>query len=61
MYTKNQIQPDKSSMADLSAMAAISQIFLDAFSWIKSFVFWLEFHWNLFLRVQLTITQCWFR
>ena len=28
---------------------------------MKSFVFWLKFHWSLFLRVQLTITQhqCW--
>ena len=23
--------------------------------------FWLQFHWNLFLRVQLTIIQYWFR
>ena len=30
-------------------MAAISQkIFSNAFSWVKSFVFWLEFHWSLF-------------
>ena len=26
----------------------------DAFSWMKSFVFWSKFHWSLFLRVQLT-------
>ena len=25
------------------------------------FLFWLKFHWCLFLRVQLTITQYWFR
>ena len=43
-------------------MAAILQtIFWDAFSWMKSFVFWLKFHWSLFLRVQLTIIQHWFR
>ena len=43
-------------------MAAISQtIFSDAFSLMKSFLFWLKFHWSLFLRFQLTITQCWFR
>ena len=43
-------------------MAAISQtIFSDAFSWMKSFVFSLKFHWGLFLNVQLTITQDWFR
>ena len=41
-------------------MTIISQtIFSDAFSWMKSFIFWLKFHWNLFLRVQLTITQNW--
>ena len=40
----------------LYKMAAISQTtFSDAFSWMKSFVFWLRFHWSLFLRVQLTI------
>ena len=39
----------------LDKMAAFSQtIFSDAFSWMKSFVFWLKFHWSLFLRVQLT-------
>ena len=33
-------------------MAAISQMIVsDAFSWMKSFVFWLKFHWSLFLRV----------
>ena len=46
----------------LDKMVAISQtIFSDAFSWKKSFVFWWKFHWSLFLRVQLTITQHWFR
>ena len=46
----------------LDKMAAISQaLFSRAFSWMKSFVFWLKFHWNLFPRVQLIITQHWFR
>ena len=46
----------------LDKMAAILQtIFSDAFWWMKNFVFWLNFHWSLFLRVQLTITQDWFR
>ena len=27
----------------------------------KIYVFWLKFHWSLFLRVQLTIFQNWFR
>ena len=40
----------------LDKMAALLQtIFSDAFSWMKIYVFWLEFHWNFFLRV-----QCWF-
>ena len=46
----------------LDEMDAISQtIFSDPFSWMKSFVFWLKFHQSLFLRVQLTIIQHWFR
>ena len=46
----------------LDRMAATLQtIFSDAFPWIKCFVFWLKFHWSLFLSVQLTITQHWFR
>ena len=40
----------------LDKMAAISQmIFSDAFSWMKRFVFWSNFHWIFFLMVQLTI------
>ena len=47
---------------DWNKMVAISQtIFSDPFSWMKSFVFWLKFHWNLFRRTQLTITKHWFR
>ena len=43
-------------------MAAISKTTVsDAFSWTKRFVFWLKFHRRLFLRVQVTITQHWFR
>ena len=39
----------------LDKMAAISlMIFSDAFPWMKGFVFWLEFHWSLFQKVQLT-------
>ena len=46
----------------LDKISAISQTtFSNAFSWTKSFVFWSEFHWSLFLRVQLTIFQHWFR
>ena len=43
-------------------MAAISQATLSiVFSWMKMLEFRLNFHWNLFLRVQLTIFQHWFR
>ena len=43
-------------------MDAISQTtFWSALSWMKMFEFRLKFHWSLFLRVQLTIFQHWFR
>ena len=47
----------------LDKMAAISQtIFSDAFSGMKSFLFWiLKNYWTLFLGVQLTINRHWFR
>ena len=35
--------------------------FSNAFSWMKMYEFQLRFHWNLFLRFQLTIFQHWFR
>ena len=37
------------------------QKWVNAFACMKMNVFWLTFHWNLFLRVQLTIFQHWFR
>ena len=43
-------------------MDAISQTTSSsAFSWMKMFEFRLKFQWSLFLRVQLTIFQHWFR
>ena len=43
-------------------MAAISQTMCsNAFSWMEIYEFRLKFHWNLFLRVYLTIFQNWFR
>ena len=46
----------------LDQMTAISHTpCSNAFSWKKSFVFWSQFHWSLFLNVQLTIIQQWFR
>ena len=42
-------------------MDVISLTFSSAFPWMKRFEFRLKFHWSLFLRVQLTIFQHWFR
>ena len=43
-------------------MADIFQTtFSNAFSWMKTYEFRLEFHWIWFLRVQLTILQHWLR
>ena len=43
-------------------MAAISHTtFSNAFYWMTMYEFWLRFHWSLFLRVQLTIFQHWFK
>ena len=43
-------------------MASISQtIFLNVFSWLKMYEFRLRFDWSLFLRLQLTLIQHWFR
>ena len=46
----------------LDKMATILQTtFLNAFSWMKSFVFQFQFHSSLFPGAQLTISQHWFR
>ena len=43
-------------------MAAISQTTLsNVFSWMKMLEFRLKVHWSLFIRIQLTIFQYWFR
>ena len=37
---------------DQDKMAAISQtVFSSEFLWLKTFEFWIEFHWNIFLSV----------
>ena len=41
--------------------AILRSPFSDSFSSIKVFVFWVKFHWNLFPRDQLTISQYWYR
>ena len=43
------------SAYDLTALVA------EASGTIVSFVLWFKFHWSLFLRVQLTLIQHWFR
>ena len=46
----------------LYKMAAILQtICSNALSWMKMLEFRFNFHWNLFVRVQLAISQHWFR
>ena len=46
----NSSPPDK--------MVAISEMpFSNTFSWIKTCVFWFDFHWSLCLRVPLTINH----
>ena len=46
----NPLNPGRFNASPQDKMAAISQmIFSDAFSWWRSFVFWLKFHWSLFL------------
>ena len=43
-------------------MITISQVTLsNAFSWMKILEFRFKFQWNLFVMVQLTIFQHWFR
>ena len=35
--------------------------FSNVFSWMKTFKFLFQFHWNLFPRVQFAMNQHWFR
>ena len=43
-------------------MDAISQMtYSNAFCWMKSSEFRISFHLSVFIRIQLTITQLWFR
>ena len=41
--------------------ASIFLTFSNAFSWMKMYQFRSRFHWSLFARVQLIISQHWFR
>ena len=54
--------PQWANSFPLDKSSTISQaVFSDAFSWMVGFEFWLKFHCSLFLSVQLTVTQHWFR
>ena len=41
--------------------ALCTQHILNAFSWMKTFVFWFQLNWSLFKRVHLIINRHWFR
>ena len=45
----------------LDKMAAISLTISNAILLMKSFLFWLKFHWSLFPMAQMTILRYWFR
>ena len=46
----------------LDKMASIMQTkYSNVFSWMKMCIFWPKFHWNSFLRAQLTASQHWLR
>ena len=62
MWKTSVIGPSKLTHWGRDKMAAIFQTtFPNGFSWMKMYDFRLTFHWSLFLRVQLTIFQHWFR
>ena len=42
-------------------VAAICRWYFQTFCSTNMVVFWFNFHWNMFSRVQLTINQTWFR
>ena len=39
----------------------LQPIFSNLFCWMKIFLIWLKFHWNMFTMVQITTSQRWFR
>ena len=40
---------------------SLHKIFLISFSSMKMFVLWFKFHWNMFVRVQLTVRPYWLK
>ena len=35
----------------------LNTTFSDAYSWMKMFIFWFQFHWSLFLWIQLIVSH----
>ena len=61
-FTTHKNKPSMLTHWGRNKVDAISQTtFWSTFSWTKMFQFRITFHWSLFLRVQLTIIQHWFR
>ena len=54
-------QPDLTHWGRDKMAAVFQPTYSNGFSWMKLYEFRLKFHWNLFLGVQLTIFQHWFR
>ena len=52
---------DASTLSQDKMAAIVQTIFSNAFSGMEMYEFWLRSHWSLFLSVQLTILQHWFR
>ena len=54
-YIKTNTTTTNTTTTTTTTTPAISQtIFSNGFSWLKCFVFWLKFHWSVFLKVQFT-------
>ena len=54
-------KPNINTLTPRQVAAIFQTIFSNAFSWMKMHKFRLRFHWILFLRIQSTIFQHWFR
>ena len=60
--TEIENRSDFNTLRPRQKMATFFQTtFSNTFSWMKMYEFCLRFHWNLFLRFELTIFQHWFR
>ena len=56
----NQCWPTSMLLYDITRTHIFQTTFSNAFSCLKMYEFGLRFHWNLFLRFELTIFQHWF-